>query len=198
MAVPFTPGNHSAGREYTVIDTKASTTMAGLGIVQAGADILAQPARGFDLPAEADAASAVVEDLFNAMDRVSRVHPFAKGMGIAAPQIGIDRRAAVVRPADPHAPAIILLNPVVAAESDETDEQYEGCLSFFDVRGLVPRPLHITVETTTLTGELVTTDYHHGLARLLLHEIDHLLSGAATCFGIFVQVRHRRHVADVG
>ncbi|WP_084508843.1 peptide deformylase [Nocardia pseudovaccinii] len=45
----------------------------------------------------------------------------------------------------------------ITAESDDTDEQYEGCLSFFDVRGLVPRPLHITVETTTLTGELVTS-----------------------------------------
>lgn len=157
-----------------MIDTTPSTTMTGLGIVQVGADILTQPARAFDLPADADTATGVIEDLFTAMDRIGRVHPFAKGMGIAAPQIGISRCAAVVHPADPHAPAIILLNPRVTAESHETDEQYEGCLSFFDVRGLVPRPLHITVETTTLTGELVTTDYHQGLARLLLHEIDHL------------------------
>jgi peptide deformylase len=157
-----------------VIETNPSATMRELGIVQAGAEILDKPTRYFDLPAESDTASAVVDDLFTAMDRVSRVHPFAKGMGIAAPQIGIDRRAAVVRPADPHGPAIILLNPRIIASSDETDEQYEGCLSFFDVRGLVPRPLHVTVETTTLTGELVTTDYHHGLARLVIHELDHL------------------------
>lgn len=38
----------------------------------------------------------------------------------------------------------------------------------------MPRPLHITVETDTLTGELVSTDYCDGLARLILHEIDHL------------------------
>ncbi|WP_245790657.1 peptide deformylase [Streptomyces monashensis] len=41
--------------------------------------------------------------------------------------------------------------------SAETDEQYEGCLSFFDVRGLVPRPMRITVEATTLADETTTT-----------------------------------------
>jgi peptide deformylase len=94
-------------------------------------------------------------------------------MGLAAPQIGIGRAAAVVQPpAD--APAIILLNPRITDRSDDTDEQYEGCLSFFDVRGLVPRPLKITVQTTALTGETVTTVYERGLARLIHHEIDHL------------------------
>ena len=157
-----------------MIETNPSQTMTELGIVQADADILARPARAFTLPDEAGTAGGVVDDLFAAMDRVARVHPFAKGMGIAAPQIGIDRCAAVVRPAEPTDTAIVLLNPRVIDQSDDTDEHYEGCLSFFDVRGLVPRPLHITVETTTLAGALVTTAYHHGLARLLLHEIDHL------------------------
>ncbi len=50
----------------------------------------------------------------------------------------------------------------------------KGCLSFFDVRGLVPRPLHITVETTALDGTTVTMVYERGLARLISHEIDHL------------------------
>ncbi len=99
-----------------------------------------------------------MDELFAAMERIGQVHPFAKGMGLAAPQIGIGRAAAVVQPPD-NAPAIILLNPQITTRSDETDEQYEGCLSFFDVRGLVPRPLKITVETTTLTGETVTTGY---------------------------------------
>lgn len=157
-----------------MIQSKPSQAMTELGIVQAGTAILDQPTRVFTLPIEADTASTVIDEMFAAMDRVARVHPFAKGMGLAAPQIGIDRRAAIVRPADPDAPAIVLLNPRVITQSDETDDQYEGCLSFFDVRGLVPRPLRITIETATLTGELVTTGYDHGLARLILHEIDHL------------------------
>ncbi|MFI9772062.1 peptide deformylase [Streptomyces sp. NPDC052415] len=142
--------------------------MRDLGVVQHGAGILAEPARPFTLPAERDNA-----ELFAAIERIGQVHPFAKGMGIAAPQIGIGRAAAVVQP-PAEAPAIILLNPRITDHSDDADEQYEGCLSFFDVRGLVPRPLKITVETTNLTGETVTTVYERGLARLIHHEIDHL------------------------
>lgn len=68
----------------------------------------------------------------------------------------------------------MLLNPIITARSDEVDEQYEGCLSFFDVRGAVPRSLRITVETTTVDGATITTVYERGLARLVHHEIDHL------------------------
>jgi peptide deformylase len=156
-----------------VIDVRPSQQMRDLGVVQHGAGILAEPARAFDLPAERDEAERITDELFAAMERIGQVHPFAKGMGIAAPQIGIGRTSAVVQPPG-DAPAIILLNPRITDRSDEMDEQYEGCLSFFDVRGLVPRPLKITVETTAMTGENVTTVYERGLARLIHHEIDHL------------------------
>ncbi|MFC9463721.1 peptide deformylase [Streptomyces coelicoflavus] len=136
--------------------------------------LLAEPARPFSLPAEREAAEQAVESLFTSMERIAGVHTFAKGMGIVAPQIGISRAAAVVQPAKPGAGAIVLLNPRIIAASQETDDQYEGCLSFFDVRCLVPRPLRITVETTTLDGTTVTTDYERGLARLVQHEIGHL------------------------
>lgn len=157
-----------------MIQVRPSEQMRDLGVVQQGAPVLAEPARPFDLPTEREAAEQVIEKLFNAMERIGQVHPFAKGMGIAAPQIGIGRAAAIVQPADPAAPAIVLLNPRITDRSDETDEQFEGCLSFFDVRGVVPRPLRITVETTTLDGQVVTITYERGLARLIHHEIDHL------------------------
>ncbi|MEV0599863.1 peptide deformylase [Streptomyces sp. NPDC050315] len=157
-----------------MIDVRPSQRMRDLGVVQDGAGILATPARTFDLPTEREEAERIVDELFAAMERVGQAHPFAKGMGIAAPQIGIGRAAAVVQPPTPEAPAVILLNPRITAASEETDEQYEGCLSFFDVRGMVPRPLRITVETTALNGETVSTTYERGLARLIHHEIDHL------------------------
>ncbi|MER8101909.1 peptide deformylase [Kitasatospora sp. NPDC094016] len=157
-----------------MIEVRPSQQMQSLGVVQEGEPVLAEPARAFDLPTERGAAEQVIEKLFTAMERIGQVHPFAKGMGIAAPQIGIGRAAAIVQPAEPGAPAIILLNPSITNHTSETDEQYEGCLSFFDVRGLVPRPLWITVETTTLDGQLNTTVYERGLARLIHHEIDHL------------------------
>ncbi|MFK8846220.1 peptide deformylase [Streptomyces sp. Ac-502] len=156
-----------------MIDVRPSQQMRDLGVVQHGAGILAEPARAFTLPAERDDAERITDELFAAMERIGQVHPFAKGMGIAAPQIGIGRTAAVVQPPG-DAPAVILLNPRITDRSAELDEQYEGCLSFFDVRGLVPRPLKITVETMALTGETVTTVYERGLARLIHHEIDHL------------------------
>lgn len=154
-------------------DVRPSQQMRDLGVVQHGAGILAEPARAFDLPVERDEAERITDELFAALARIGQVHPFAKGMGIAAPQIGISRAAAVVQPPG-DAAAVILLNPQVTDHSDETNEQYEGCLSFFDVRGLVPRPLTITVETTTLTGEAASTMYERGLARLIHHEVDHL------------------------
>ncbi|MCQ4201274.1 peptide deformylase [Streptomyces coelicoflavus] len=61
----------------------------------------------------------------------------------------------------------------VAEPSAEVDRQYEGCLSFFDVRGLVPRPLHIVIAHTELDGIPRPTRFDHGLACLFLHELDH-------------------------
>jgi peptide deformylase len=157
-----------------VIQVRPSRQMQNLGVVQDGADILNRLARPFDLPAERAEGESVVHRLFSTMESISRVHHFAKGMGLAAPLIGIDRAVAVVQPPEPDTPAIVLLNPRVTDWSADADEQYEGCLSFFDVRGLVPRPLTITVETTTLDGETVSMLFDRGLARLVHHEIDHL------------------------
>ncbi|MFJ2595170.1 peptide deformylase [Streptomyces erythrochromogenes] len=155
-------------------DARPSDTMRALGVVQAEASILHQPTRPFDLPAEQETAEQVLDELFAAAARIGQVHPFAKGMGLAAPQIGIDRAAAIVQPAEPGAAPIALLNPRIIDRSHETDEQYEGCLSFFDVRGLVPRSLSITVEGNNLDGSTTVTTYSQGLARLIHHEIDHL------------------------
>lgn len=151
---------------------KPSEQMAAVGIVQEGADILRQPARPFDLPAEAEDARRVVAELSSAIERVAALHTFGKGMGIAAPQVGINRAAALVR--TPTGDTVTLLNPTVIESSPDTDEQYEGCLSFFDVRGLVPRPLTLHVEHTDIDGNRRITAFERGLARLISHEVDHL------------------------
>jgi peptide deformylase len=61
-------------------------------------------------------------------------------------------------------------------ESTQTDEQYEGCLSFFDVRGMVPRPLVIHVEHQDINGQpqITVSFFERGVARLVAHELDHL------------------------
>lgn len=152
---------------------RPSATMAALGVVQDGDPLLRRVARQFDLPVEAEDARRVIAELHSAAERINQAHTFGKGMGVAAPQIGIDRAAALVRP--PGAEDVItLLNPTVIETSSETDDQYEGCLSFFDVRCLVPRPLVIHVEHTEVTGEKKITIFDRGIARLVAHEIDHL------------------------
>jgi peptide deformylase len=153
---------------------RASERMRAVGIVQRGADLLRQRARPLDLPVEEPMARESVHRLLAALDRVGELHVFNKGMGLAASQLGMDVAAAVVRPPEPDAEPLVLLNPKVVAESAESDEQYEGCLSFFDVRGLVRRPLRLEVEHETFGGTRVITAFEQGLARLVAHEIDHL------------------------
>jgi peptide deformylase len=104
---------------------------------------------------------------------VAELHRFNKGIWLAAPQIGASMAAAQVRPAGAREP-IVLINPRVVAASVESDEQFEGCLSFFDVRGMVARPLRLTVESALLTGERIRVSYERAVARLVAHEVDHL------------------------
>jgi peptide deformylase len=148
--------------------------MKAAGIVQDGDQILRQQAVPFRLPDEAREADTVIAELFGALQRAGEQHVFSKGMGVAAPQIGIARAAAIVLPPDPGTEPVVMLNPRVISESAESDEQYEGCLSFFDVRGLVPRALHIEVACTRPDGQQYILALNYAMARLAAHEIDHL------------------------
>jgi peptide deformylase len=157
-----------------VPEQRASHRMRGIGIVQRGSDLLRQVARHFQLPREEQAAREALARLLGTLARPEELHDFSKGVGLAAPQIGLSVAAAVVRPPDHGAEPVVLLNPRVVDVSVETDEQYEGCLSFFDYRGLVARPLRIEVEHARFDGTRVTTTFEQALARLVSHEIDHL------------------------
>ncbi|MFC7529138.1 peptide deformylase [Actinoplanes sp. GCM10030250] len=153
---------------------RASHRMRGIGIIQRGSDLLRQRARHFQLPREGSAARDVVTRLLTSLGRLQDLHEFSKGVGLAAPQIGTPVAAAVVRPPELDLDPVVLLNPRVVGESHEYDEQYEGCLSFFDYRGLVARPMRIEVEHARFDGTRVVTTFERALARLISHEIDHL------------------------
>jgi peptide deformylase len=162
------------GHPYPVPEQRASQRMRGIGIVQRGSDLLRQRARHFQLPREERSARDAVTSLLTALRRLEALHEFSKGVGLAAPQIGLSAAAAVVRPPEPDAEPVVLLNPRVIGESEDTDLQYEGCLSFFDYRGLVVRPLWIEVEHARYDGTRVITSFEQAMARLVSHEIDHL------------------------
>jgi hypothetical protein len=133
--------------------------MRALDIAQEGDSVLAEVARPFDLPTEAEDARRVVTQLVSTLERVGQVHHFSKGMGLAAPQIRIGRAAAVVR--TPGGETVTLLNPRICDESAETDEQYEDCLSWLPVSsgpshaGLAGCIGITTLDITMITGVML-------------------------------------------
>lgn len=137
-----------------------------------GASELRGISRRLELPTEEVLARATVGRLQEALSHISKLHDFGKGLGLAAIQLGVDAAIAVVLP--PGGEPFVLLNPRIIGVSPDMDEQMEGCLSFFDLRGLVPRPLRIDVEHQRFDGGRVVSTFERGLARLVEHEVDHL------------------------
>ena len=95
----------------------------------------------------------------------------AEGVGLAAPQVGILRRAVVV---DVGEGVIELVNPKIVYESYETACESEGCLSSPGEYGMVPRPVRVKVVYQDRDGEEHEIEGEGLLARALCHECDHL------------------------
>jgi peptide deformylase len=110
----------------------------------------------------------LVEDMFESMYA-------AKGVGLAAPQIGIAQRIAVIdlSVAEDPAQKIVLINPeIIGKEEFQTGE--EGCLSLPGFREQVTRPKSVTVRAQNIKGEWFEMAGEELLARAFCHEIDHL------------------------
>jgi peptide deformylase len=94
----------------------------------------------------------------------------ADGCGLAAPQVGILRRVAVI---DMGEGLIELINPVITSfEGVQTIP--EGCLSLPGKRGVVERPERVTVTALNRKGESFELTGEEALARAISHELDHL------------------------
>lgn len=101
-----------------------------------------------------------------------------KGIGLAAPQVGITQRLIVVLQMkdveDNDAPPLALVNPRVVSVSKDLWSYEEGCLSIPGVNAAVHRPVRVEVEYMDLEGNLQRIVDEGILGRILLHEIDHL------------------------
>ena len=136
-------------------------------IVRYGQPVLEQKAEAiteFDTPE----LHKLVEDMFESMYA-------ARGVGLAAPQIGIPRRVAVIDitfKEDPNA-KLVLINPEII-HKEGRHSQSEGCLSIPDFRENVSRAQLVTIRAQDLTGQVFEKTGDDLLARAFQHETDHL------------------------
>jgi peptide deformylase len=94
----------------------------------------------------------------------------ANGVGLAAPQVGILKRIAVIDIGDG---PIILINPEIVEANGEVNDK-EGCLSVPNQEGNVIRPQYVKVKAQDREGNPMEIQGENFLARALCHEIDHL------------------------
>ena len=104
------------------------------------------------------------------LDDMAETMYAANGAGLAAPQVGILRRAVVIDVGDG---LVELVNPVIV-ESDGQQSGPEGCLSIPGRSGVVTRPNHVKVQAQDAEGNPVELEAQEFFARAVCHELDHL------------------------
>jgi peptide deformylase len=101
----------------------------------------------------------------------------AEGVGLAAPQVGINKRLMVYNESGDSKKwlqEIVMVNPKIVEFSNGKDVENEGCLSFPDMRGEVERPKWIKVEALNLKGRKIKKKFKGWESRIFQHEYDHL------------------------
>lgn len=135
-------------------------------IVLLGDPVLREPSE--DVTEFGEELLALVTDLYETMYE-------AEGIGLAAPQVGVNRRVLVVDVGgEGIGRRVALVNPQVVWSSRKRTKETEGCLSVPGVEEVVERPAAIVVEGADVTGKAVRIDAEGIFARALQHEIDHL------------------------
>ncbi len=130
-----------------------------------GSPVLRQ--RATPIAAVDDEVRRLVDDLFETMHA-------AKGVGLAANQVGVARRVAVVDVGADSPPPLVLINPRIVEASEVTETAEEGCLSIPEIFGEVERPLAVTLEALDGDGQPNRIQVSGFKARAIQHEIDHL------------------------
>jgi len=97
----------------------------------------------------------------------------AEGVGLAAPQVGILRRVAVVDVTEDHSGLLELINPRIE-ETEGSQTGREGCLSLPGRQGVVTRPEKVKVVYQNRNGEWMELETEGFEARAICHELDHL------------------------
>ncbi len=124
-----------------------------------------QPVAAFD-----EALQATVDAMYELMFK-------SHGVGLAAPQVGLDQRILVLNDkGDPDQPDLnlTLINPTIVERMGNKSKMEEGCLSFPGIYGEIERPERCTVEAFDLQGNPFRAEYDGFRSRIIQHEYDHL------------------------
>ena len=116
----------------------------------------------------------LVQKLFD--DMIDTMHEYS-GVGLAAPQVHEGLRVFVALldgEDDAESEAVVLVNPEITPLSEVQEEGWEGCLSIPDVRGRVPRFVHISLSAQDRHGHPLVLELKDFEARVVQHETDHL------------------------
>ena len=132
-----------------------------------GSPVLRERAK--TVPVVDDVLREFVDDLFETMHA-------AKGVGLAANQVGVALRVAVVDVGggDDKPDPLVLINPVVTPRGDLVETAEEGCLSIPEIFAEVERPVDITLEALDRDGKPYRLNVSGYKARAIQHEVDHL------------------------
>ena len=122
------------------------------------------------------------EDIIDTIEDLKSTLEFGTGLGIAAPQIAVNKRIIVVgakkeniKYNDPEEiPLTVMINPKWKKISEETDVQFEGCMSVPTIRAKVERYKRIELTYYNQCGEKIIKEINGFFARLVQHECDHL------------------------
>jgi peptide deformylase len=120
--------------------------------------------------------AAVNERILTLLDDMWETLAESNGVGLAAPQVGVLRRVAVIDTNEDESEGgvrVELINPRVLETEGEVEAE-EGCLSFPGMVGVVLRPARVKVEALDRRGESFTIEGEGLLAKALCHELDHL------------------------
>ncbi len=131
--------------------------------------------------------TAINEEMFGTSELIEfsktlfKTMAIENGLGLASPQIGINKRAIVfgmhkhpIKPSLIPIPYTILFNPVFKPSTDIMEDDYEGCLSIGYLRGKVSRYKTIYYSGYDTEGNLIEREVSDLHARVVQHEIDHL------------------------
>jgi peptide deformylase len=123
------------------------------------------------LRAETKPIAEITDEIRQLVKNMFETMYLAKGIGLAAPQVGRTERVAVI---DVDKQPLVIINPEIVESASDTSKAEEGCLSIPDVYGDVVRPARVKVRAFDIEGREFEIEADELLGRCLQHEIDHL------------------------